>query len=145
MRVTGHRSNSSPDARMTGQASWGSATNISARKPTVPSDAPSLMLSNTLRANSGVTSLRRMGRDLLDTRYSPPPPLRKHRLVQAQQPCLTVVFLAFSDRSFCGQRCKLRSCASIIEENPGGWIMLVVVPPAHTNILLATAPQYWLS
>jgi len=34
-----------------------------------------------------------------------PPSLRKHRLVQARGPCLTVVFLVFSARSICGQKC----------------------------------------
>ena len=52
-----------------------------------------------------------------------------------------------SDRHFLGfsnhvlvrnvMRC---SCAAIVE-GKGGWIMLVVVSPAHTNILLATVTQ----
>ena len=37
----------------------------------------------------------------------------------------------------------LRGCALIVE-GKGSWIMLLVVPPAHTNIPLATANQCFL-
>ena len=37
---------------------------------------------------------------------SPPPPLRKHGLVQSRGPRLTVVFLVFTDHRFCGQKCN---------------------------------------
>ena len=39
-----------------------------------------------------------------------------------------------------GARNNLKGSDAIVE-GKGGWIMLVVVPPAHTNIQLATATQ----
>ena len=66
---------------------------------------------------------------------TPPPPLRKHRLVYALGPGLTVVFLTtvFMVRSLAE-----RDCVSIVEGNRG-CVMFWMSPPAHNNILLATA------
>ena len=72
--------------------------------------------------------------------YCTPPPPCKHGLVQARRPRLASVFLVFSDHGFCGQKCNVTGCAPIVE-GKGGWIMFVVFPPAHTNMLLATATQ----
>ena len=83
------------------------------------------------RHDSGVQQRFRIG---VYNHGAPPPPLHKHGLVQAWDPVslsyswffLTAVF--FWSEMYC----------DAVVRGKGGWIVLVVVPPAHTNILLAT-------
>ena len=70
----------------------------------------------------------------------PPPPLRKHCLVLAHEPVLPSFWWNFLTPVFMVRNVTLCDCASLVERKVG-LIMLVVVPPAHTNILLAIATQ----
>ena len=65
----------------------------------------------------------------------PPPSLRKHRLISAPGPGVTVVFLTtvFMVRSLAE-----RDCVPIVEGNRG-CVMIVMTLPVHNNIMLGTA------